>query len=75
MYGDSLEHSVGNSDIFSACSSSELTTLVSSLQTATNNEIIERIAAIYIFCRTSRAVECGSVARGRAGVLEKPFID
>lgn len=63
MFGDSLEHSVENSD-FNA--------LLSSLQTTRNNEIIEKIAAIYIFYRMSRAV---ALAHGRTGVLENAFID
>lgn len=75
MYGDSLEHSVENSDLFSTCSNSDLKGLASPLRTARNHEMIEKIAAIYIFCRTSRAVVWGSVAHGRAGVLEKAFID
>lgn len=45
-----------NSDLFPACSNSDLNPLASLLQTARNNEMIEKIAAIYIFCRTSTAV-------------------
>lgn len=39
MYGDSLERSVGNSDLFPACSNSDLNTLASPLQTARSNKL------------------------------------
>lgn len=56
IYGSSLGRGVENSDLFPACSSRDLKALASPLQTARNHEMVEKIAAIYIFRRTSRAV-------------------